>query len=67
MSYLVHLLPGNGIRMNSQEIRATRDFPILQNAEQVKSFRGFASYYRQNIKDFERLSWKNIEFEFNKH
>lgn len=69
VNYLGHRITRDGITIEERSISAVKTFPIPKNAKQVRSFVGFANYYRQFIQDFaERtkpltnLTKKNVKF-----
>ncbi|MBW0566011.1 hypothetical protein O181_105726 [Austropuccinia psidii MF-1] len=65
-----HIVSGLSLGIDKNEVAAVLLKPIPQNKKEMISFLGFASYYRQNLKDFEilakslyRICDKQTEFE----
>jgi hypothetical protein len=56
ISYLGHIVTGEGVRPDPNKVRAIKDFPIPKNATDVKSFLGLAGYYRKFIPQFSKIA-----------
>ena len=56
VSFLGHIISGEGIATNPDTIRAVVDFPRPNTIKDVRSFLGLASYYRRFVKDFAKLA-----------
>lgn len=59
--YLGHIVSANGVETDPDKIKALKTWPSLTNLKELRSFLGFAGYYRRFIKDFSKivkpLSW----------
>ena len=51
IEYLGHTLTPAGVKPNSKKVEAAKNFPILKNVKEVKSFLGLANFYRRHIPD----------------
>lgn len=49
VSYLGHLVTGNGIKPNPAKIEITKTHPTPTTKKQLQSFMGLVNYYRQFI------------------
>ena len=56
VQYLGHLLSPDGIRPNPECISAVRDYVTPQSVKEVRQFLGLASYYRQFVHGFAKIS-----------
>ena len=56
VSYLGHLVSEDGIRCDPSKVEAVRDWPRPDNMKELKSYLGFASYYRKFISGFSVLA-----------
>ena len=56
IDYLGHVLSADGIATNPEKIKAVVDWPMPRTVKQLRSFLGFASYYRQYIPDFSKIA-----------
>jgi len=56
VTFLGHVLSGNGIEPDPGKVSAVVDWPILKSLTEVRSFLGLASCYRSFIKDFSKLA-----------
>lgn len=55
VTHLGHVCSKDGIRPDPNKISAVMEWPIPDNIGELKSFLGFAGYYRRFVKDFSRL------------
>ena len=56
IDYLGHTLSADGIATDPEKTKAVIDWPIPRTVKQLRSFLGFASYYRQYIPDFSKIA-----------
>ena len=56
VNYLGHVLDKTGIRPNSKEIEAVRDWERPKTVTQVRSFTAFCNYYRKLVKFIEKFA-----------
>lgn len=54
--YLGHTISADGVRPDPAKVNAVRNFPIPENAKNVKQFLGLADYYRRFIQNFSNIS-----------
>lgn len=69
VSFLGHRISEAGIATDPGKVEAVRDWPTPRNVEQLRTFLGFASYYRRFVKGFadiaaplHRLTQKGLRF-----
>lgn len=56
MKYLGHVVSKKRVTTDPEKINVVREWPILKNKEQVRSFLGFYSYYRKFVKGFSTIA-----------
>lgn len=56
VEYLGYTVSGKGIATSEEKIKAVRCWPTPTTLRDVRSFLGFASYYRRFVKDFAKLA-----------
>uniref|UniRef100_A0A1A8L5P6 Gypsy retrotransposon integrase-like protein 1 n=1 Tax=Nothobranchius pienaari TaxID=704102 RepID=A0A1A8L5P6_9TELE len=56
VTYLGHVISEEGVATDPAKTAAVEDWPIPQTVKQVKSFLGFAGYYRRFIPAFSKLT-----------
>ena len=69
--YLGHIISEEGIYVDPEKIEAIMNWPTPKNVTDVRSFMGFAGYYRRFIEGFSKvahpitsLQKKKIKFEW---
>lgn len=56
MEFLGHVVSGEGITVDPKKIATVHDWPVPKNIKELRSFLGFANYYRRFVKDFSKLA-----------
>ena len=56
VEYLGFKLGADGIRPGTDKTKAVRDFPEPQNVKQIRQFVGLASFFRDLIPNFSKMS-----------
>ena len=56
LSYLGHVVTGEGVKHDPHKIQAINEFPIPTNKTEVKLFLGLAGYYRKFIPQFSKIA-----------
>ena len=56
VKYLGHVLSEEGISAEEEKTKAIRNWPVPTTLKKLRSFIGFASYYRRFISDFAQLA-----------
>lgn len=56
VTYLGHVISEEGVATDPAKTAAVKDWPVPQTAKQVKSFLGFAGYYRRYIPGFSKIA-----------
>ena len=71
VSFLGHIVSGNGISVDPAKIEAVKQWKPPKNAHEVRSFLGLAGYYRRFVEGFSKiaapmtaLTRKNIKYEW---
>ncbi len=55
MQYLGQILSEHGVETDPDKIEAIKTWPRPQTLKQLKSFLGFAGYYRRFVQDFSKI------------
>lgn len=55
MHYLGHIVSSKGVETDPEKVSALRTWPRPNTLSELKSFLGFAGYYRQFVKDYSRI------------
>lgn len=53
--YLGHIVSSKGVETDPEKVSALRTWPRPNTLSELKSFLGFAGYYRQFVKDYSRI------------
>uniref|UniRef100_A0A671PPZ2 Integrase catalytic domain-containing protein n=1 Tax=Sinocyclocheilus anshuiensis TaxID=1608454 RepID=A0A671PPZ2_9TELE len=54
--YLGHVISAEGVMADPSKVEAVKSWPIPKNQTEVRSFLGFASYYRRFVRGFAELA-----------
>ncbi|KAJ8039975.1 hypothetical protein HOLleu_14144 [Holothuria leucospilota] len=53
---LGHVISAEGVQTDPDKVAAVKTWPHPQNVEELKSFQGFAGYYRRFIQDYSKIA-----------
>uniref|UniRef100_A0A669EDN0 Gypsy retrotransposon integrase-like protein 1 n=2 Tax=Oreochromis niloticus TaxID=8128 RepID=A0A669EDN0_ORENI len=53
--YLGHIVSSKGVETDPEKVRALKTWPRPQTLSDLKSFLGFAGYYRRFVKDYSKI------------
>ena len=56
VKYLGHVVSENGVETDPDKLKALSDWPVPNNVKKLRSFPGFAGYYRRFIKDYAKIA-----------
>ena len=56
IEYLGHIIGPDGVKPNSDLIKAIQNFPQPETLKQMQSFLGLANYYCKFVKDFSKIA-----------
>lgn len=54
--YLGHNITEDGVKPDTNKMKAVKEFPVPENPRDIKSFLGLAGYYRRFIKYFSKIT-----------
>ena len=60
INYLGHIISEIGIAIESEKIKAIKDWPTPNSVTHIRSFLGLAEYYHNFIDNFSRISFPMI-------
>ena len=52
LEFVGHIVGSNGLEVDPNKIKSVNEWPIHKNIRDLRSFLGFATYYRKFIKNF---------------
>lgn len=55
VTFLGYVISDQGISMDEEKVRAVLDWPVPRNLGELRSFLGFANYYRRFIPDYSKM------------
>uniref|UniRef100_A0A8C8DED1 Gypsy retrotransposon integrase-like protein 1 n=1 Tax=Oryzias sinensis TaxID=183150 RepID=A0A8C8DED1_9TELE len=53
--YLGHIVSQHGVETDPEKVEALKTWPIPKNLKELRSFLGFAGYYRRFIRDYSKI------------
>lgn len=56
VKYLGHIVSENGVETDPEKVSALKSWPVPTNLKTLKSFLGFAGYYRRFIKRYSAIA-----------
>ncbi|MCG7879345.1 MAG: RNase H-like domain-containing protein [Candidatus Thiodiazotropha endolucinida] len=56
VKYLGHVVTENGVETDPDKIKALVEWPVPHNVKTLRSFLGFAGYYRRFIRDYAKIA-----------
>ena len=58
LKYLGHIVSKDGVTTDPEKIKALLSWPLPKTVTQLRSFMGFANYYRKFVKNYSEKSHK---------
>ena len=55
VNYLGHVVSDQGIQTDPEKISALKEWPVPSNIKELRSFLGFAGYYRKFVREYAKL------------
>lgn len=56
VNYLGHVVSADGVRTDPEKIRVLKEWPVPTSVKELRSFLGFAGYYRRFVKGFSQIT-----------
>uniref|UniRef100_A0A3B3H990 Gypsy retrotransposon integrase-like protein 1 n=1 Tax=Oryzias latipes TaxID=8090 RepID=A0A3B3H990_ORYLA len=53
--YLGHIVSQHGVETDPEKVEALKTWPVPKNLKELRSFLGFAGYYRRFIRDYSKI------------
>ena len=70
--YLGHIITGTTIAPDREKLKTVRDWPVPETVSQVRSFLGFANFFRRFVSHYaeiaapvDEVTGKNVQFSWN--
>ncbi|KAK3505584.1 hypothetical protein QTP70_005014, partial [Hemibagrus guttatus] len=56
VKYLGHIVSSDGVETDPDKVEVLKSWPVPKNLKELRSFLGFAGYYRRFIRDFAKIA-----------
>ena len=56
VGFLGHIVTDGGVKVDPAKIAAVKEWPRPKNASEIRSFLGFAGYYRRFVEGFSKIA-----------